>query len=107
MNVVLGYSSDLLPFVGEHPSRPGVFLLAGFTGHGMPRIPVCAEALSSLVASRLPSSSISPASAERAFREALPSPYILTQERLDSQVNLILGLMGAEGPQPGKRESKL
>jgi hypothetical protein len=31
---VLGYSSDLLPFVGEMPDREGIFLSAGFTGHG-------------------------------------------------------------------------
>lgn len=29
---VLGYSADLLPYVGEHPEKPGIFVLAGFTG---------------------------------------------------------------------------
>lgn len=32
--VVLGYSNDMLPYIGEHPERPGVFICAGFTGHG-------------------------------------------------------------------------
>lgn len=31
---VLGYSNDLLPYVGEMPDRPGLFVSAGFTGHG-------------------------------------------------------------------------
>lgn len=34
--LVLGYSSDLLPYVGEVPNKPGVFICAGFTGHGEP-----------------------------------------------------------------------
>lgn len=29
---VLGYSADLLPYVGEHPGKPGIFILAGYTG---------------------------------------------------------------------------
>lgn len=33
--VVLGYANDLLPYVGEHPEKSGVFIAAGFTGHGM------------------------------------------------------------------------
>lgn len=33
---VLGYSNDFKPYVGEHPIRKGVFLCAGFTGHGKP-----------------------------------------------------------------------
>lgn len=35
--VVLGYANDLLPYVGEHPEKPGVFIAAGFTGHGQSR----------------------------------------------------------------------
>lgn len=31
---VLGYSADFKPFVGAHPDKEGVFVCAGFTGHG-------------------------------------------------------------------------
>jgi glycine/D-amino acid oxidase-like deaminating enzyme len=31
---VLGYSTDFKPFCGEHPDKKGVFVCAGFTGHG-------------------------------------------------------------------------
>lgn len=31
---VLGYSADFKPFVGAHPEKEGVFVCAGFTGHG-------------------------------------------------------------------------
>ena len=36
---VMGYSSDLVPHLGEVPGRDGgVFVCAGFSGHGMPQI---------------------------------------------------------------------
>lgn len=34
ISLVLGYSSDLLPYIGQIPDRTGVFICAGFTGHG-------------------------------------------------------------------------
>ncbi|OCF32132.1 FAD dependent oxidoreductase superfamily protein [Kwoniella heveanensis BCC8398] len=90
---ILGYSSDLLPYVGEVPDKPGVFMCAGFTGHGMPRIPGCTAALASLAASRLSDGFISP-EADQAFRAALPKPYWLTRQRFESKVNLIKEAMG-------------
>ncbi|KAG5786921.1 hypothetical protein H9Q69_014008 [Fusarium xylarioides] len=35
---IMGYSSDRLPRVGPIPGRPGMFIMGGFTGHGMPQI---------------------------------------------------------------------
>ncbi|KAK8846880.1 hypothetical protein IAR55_005970 [Kwoniella newhampshirensis] len=90
---VLGYSSDLLPYVGEVPDKPGVFICAGFTGHGMPRIPGCTAALSTLAVSRLVDGTISP-QAQTAFDSALPEPYHMTRERFESRVNLIKQAMG-------------
>ncbi|OWT36867.1 FAD dependent oxidoreductase superfamily [Cryptococcus neoformans Bt1] len=93
---ILGYSSDLLPYVGEVPNKPGVFICAGFTGHGMPRIPGCTAALSSLAISYLSNGSTTP-DANRAFRRALPQPYWLTKERFESKINLIKAAMGQGG----------
>jgi gamma-glutamylputrescine oxidase len=31
---VVGYSSDLLPYVGEVPGRPGLYATGGYSGHG-------------------------------------------------------------------------
>jgi glycine/D-amino acid oxidase-like deaminating enzyme len=36
---VLGYSTDFKPFVGPHPEKEGVFVCAGFTGHGEWNVP--------------------------------------------------------------------
>lgn len=33
---VMGFSSDSVPWVGEHPDRPsGLYVMAGFHGRGM------------------------------------------------------------------------
>ncbi|KAK4689720.1 hypothetical protein P7C73_g393, partial [Tremellales sp. Uapishka_1] len=90
---ILGYSSDLLPYVGEVPDRPGVFICAGFTGHGMPRIPGCTAAISTLVVSRLAAGQVTP-EAQKSFEAILPKPYWITRERLQSKVNLIKVAMG-------------
>jgi hypothetical protein len=34
----MGYSSDHIPRVGPIPCRPGMFIMGGFTGHGMPQV---------------------------------------------------------------------
>jgi hypothetical protein len=34
--LVMGYSTDKYPWVGQNPTRPGgLFVMAGFHGHGM------------------------------------------------------------------------
>jgi glycine/D-amino acid oxidase-like deaminating enzyme len=45
----MGYSSDSAPHVGEVPSRPGQYISAGFTGHGMPVIFLTTKGLAEMV----------------------------------------------------------
>jgi glycine/D-amino acid oxidase-like deaminating enzyme len=87
---VMGYSSDLVPWVGEVPGKPGIFVNAGFTGHGMPRILGCAEALAALVREDVQS-----------LRETrLPAPYWVTDERLKAESSITREYMA------GSRESQ-
>lgn len=46
---VMGYSSDRLPRVGPIPNRPGMFIMGGFTGHGMPQVFLCAQGVTDMV----------------------------------------------------------
>ncbi|TYJ55842.1 hypothetical protein B9479_003494 [Cryptococcus floricola] len=101
---VLGYSSDLLPYVGQVPDMPGVFICAGFTGHGMPRIPGCTSAISSLAFSYLNNSNTLNPEAVREFEGKLPNPYWMTRERFESRENLILGAMGQGGGKEKKEK---
>ncbi|QKD56842.2 FAD dependent oxidoreductase [Fusarium oxysporum Fo47] len=46
---IMGYSSDRIPRVGPIPGRPGMFIMGGFTGHGMPQVFLCAKGLADMV----------------------------------------------------------
>ncbi|KAF2157039.1 DAO-domain-containing protein [Myriangium duriaei CBS 260.36] len=46
---VMGYSSDFVPHVGEIPDSPGQYIIAGFSGHGMPQILKASQGLSNLI----------------------------------------------------------
>lgn len=48
-NLVLGYSSDFMPHIGEVPEKPGQFVIAGFTGYGMPKILLSSKGLAAMV----------------------------------------------------------
>lgn len=45
----MGYSSDFMPHLGEVPDKPGQFIIAGFSGHGMPEILLSSKAVAGLV----------------------------------------------------------
>lgn len=53
MWAVMGYSSDGLPHVGRVPGYDNQYILAGFTGHGMPQIFLAAEGIAKMVVNGL------------------------------------------------------
>ncbi|KAH9213629.1 FAD dependent oxidoreductase [Leptodontidium sp. 2 PMI_412] len=76
---IMGYSTDSLPHIGDVPGKPNQFILAGFTGHGMPQIFLSARGIASMVVE------------EKKFEETgVPRIYKTTQARLDSKRNKIL-----------------
>ncbi|CAF4570616.1 unnamed protein product, partial [Rotaria sp. Silwood2] len=79
-----GYSSDLLPFVGELPDQSNGYVIAGFHGHGMPRILLCARALADVILGRT-----------KNIEELIPEPYVITKSRLETKENCILKHMSA------------
>ncbi|KAL4971979.1 FAD dependent oxidoreductase-domain-containing protein [Aspergillus desertorum] len=46
---IMGYSSDNLPHVGRVPGTENQWILAGFTGHGMPQVFLAAEGVARMV----------------------------------------------------------
>lgn len=76
---VMGYSSDLMPWVGEMPVKPGLFVTAGFTGHGMPRVLGCSQAIAALERGDV-------ASLEGTD---IPQPYWITEDRLEEQKSVV------------------
>jgi glycine/D-amino acid oxidase-like deaminating enzyme len=83
----MGYSSDRLPRVGAIPDRPGVFIMAGFTGHGMPQIFLTAKGLAEIVQQGVTFD-----------RSGIPRLFKETKERLDSKKNAVLDLWHSTHP---------
>ncbi|KAM5350019.1 hypothetical protein ACJ41O_006524 [Fusarium nematophilum] len=46
---IMGFTPDTFPFIGHVPSKKGQFIAAGFQGHGMARIFLCAMGLAQLL----------------------------------------------------------
>ena len=70
-----------MPYVGEVPGdKPGQFVMAGFSGHGMPNILLTAKGIASILRKGT------------AFENTgVPSLYRVTEERLASTKNEIVG----------------
>jgi len=77
-DIVLGYSSDFMPHVGEVPGKSGQFIIAGFTGYGMPKILLSAKNLAAMVSDGI------------SFEQAgLPWAFKTTKERIESEHNVM------------------
>ncbi|KAI1391455.1 FAD dependent oxidoreductase [Hypoxylon trugodes] len=51
---IMAYSADDSPHIGRVPSKPGLYICAGFNGHGMPNVLLCAKGLAEMIRSGLP-----------------------------------------------------
>ncbi|KAL4946492.1 hypothetical protein BDV06DRAFT_233088 [Aspergillus oleicola] len=77
---IMGYSSDNLPHVGPVPGQgqdqEGLWVIAGFTGHGMPQVYLSADGLARMIVGGV------------GFKESgLPILFETTEERLASKAN--------------------
>lgn len=75
----MGYSSDNLPHVGPVPKKPGQFIVAGFSGHGMPQAFLSARGVASMIVE-----------GKQFQQTGLPRLYQTSQERLNSKRNIVL-----------------
>lgn len=77
--LVMGYTTDYLPHVGAVPGKSNQFIIAGFSGHGMPQVFLSGGAIASMIVE------------EKEFRETgVPRIYQTSQARLSSRRNKIL-----------------
>ncbi|KAI0104849.1 FAD dependent oxidoreductase [Nemania sp. FL0031] len=68
---IMGYTPDDLPHVGPVPGREGLYVCAGFIGHGMPNVLLCAKAVAKLVKDNYPLA-----------KSGVPGCYETSSERL-------------------------
>ncbi|PNS18039.1 hypothetical protein CAC42_3998 [Sphaceloma murrayae] len=80
---IMGFSRDEVPLVGPVPGKKGLFMCAGFTGHGMPNTWLCGKTAAS-IANQIRRGVVSEDAVDAAAREmGLPRSYILTERRLE------------------------
>jgi glycine/D-amino acid oxidase-like deaminating enzyme len=79
----MGYSADSLPHIGQVPGKPGQFIIAGFTGHGMPQAWLSGKGIAAMVAEGIPFA-----------KSGIPRIFETTQARLEKNRNDILEMMG-------------
>ncbi|KAK5236388.1 hypothetical protein LTR47_002339 [Exophiala xenobiotica] len=104
---IMGYSADLMPWVGEVPNRKGVFVSAGFTGHGMPRILGCAEAVAGLVRDRMRGHGQGKDGMQGMQGTKVPRPYWVTKERLEEERDISREYMAGGRAKEGTNTTKL
>ncbi|KAK1460213.1 FAD dependent oxidoreductase superfamily protein [Colletotrichum melonis] len=46
---IMGYSSDFIPHLGGVPGKPGQYIIAGFSGHGMPEILLSSKGVAAMI----------------------------------------------------------
>ncbi|KAG7862140.1 hypothetical protein KL919_001270 [Ogataea angusta] len=85
----MGFTEDGFPFVGDLTAygRPNMFISAGFSGHGMPRIFSCSKYLSELIEGKEPATSI-------------PAPFMLSIERMSMETPYLDSLSEKCGTAP-------
>ncbi|KAF9881470.1 FAD dependent oxidoreductase [Colletotrichum karsti] len=89
---IMGYSTDSTPHVGFVPGRQNQFILAGFSGHGMPNIFLSAKGVASMMMENATFKST-----------GIPRIYEATQARLDSKTNTVIDGWKASQKKQGPR----
>jgi glycine/D-amino acid oxidase-like deaminating enzyme len=76
---IMGYSRDNSPWVGAIPGMQGLWICAGYTGHGMPNATLCAKAVVEMMES---GDELENVKEEMIKGGRLPQSYLITEERL-------------------------
>lgn len=91
---IMGYSADVVPFVGAVPGTgKGVYVVGGFTGHGMPAILGCAKAVAEEIQMEIKGLKGGEDGLWKGLG-TLPAPFHITEERMQSTANLVLDEWG-------------
>ncbi|PSK42419.1 hypothetical protein B9Z65_4333 [Elsinoe australis] len=79
---IMGFSRDEVPLVGPVPGKEGLFMCAGFTGHGMPNTWLCGKTAALMVGQIRNGASTKDAVDTAAEETKLPKAYQLSEARL-------------------------
>lgn len=80
---IMGFSRDEVPWVGPVPGKEGVFVAAGFTGHGMPNTWLSGKAVASMVGASLDGEGVDAALEAARKSTGLPRAYQVSGRRIE------------------------
>ncbi|KAH9833162.1 FAD dependent oxidoreductase [Rhodofomes roseus] len=80
---IMGYSRDNMPWIGEVPDTKGVWLAAGFTGHGMPNGTLCGKAVVSMMLDEEEKVGALKTYTNVVEKTGLPTGYFITEARIE------------------------
>lgn len=80
---VMGFSRDEVPWVGPVPGREGVFVAAGYTGHGMPNTWLSGKAVAEMVGGSLAGGDLEAVVEAAQEKTGLPKAYQVSVERIE------------------------
>lgn len=79
---IMGYSRDNAPWIGGVPGMEGVWLCAGYTGHGMPNATLCAKAAVEMLLASEKGEDLAQVQKDMVTGGRIPSAYLISAERL-------------------------
>jgi hypothetical protein len=79
---VMGFSRDEVPWVGPVPGKEGVFVAAGYTGHGMPNTWLSGKAVAEMVGGSLAGGELEAVVEAAREKTGLPKAYQVSVERI-------------------------
>ncbi|KAF1970690.1 FAD dependent oxidoreductase [Bimuria novae-zelandiae CBS 107.79] len=79
---IMGFSRDDHPWVGQLPGIKGLWLSAGYTGHGMPNATLCGKAVVDMLLGEAAGTPLSTLQQSMVEKGDIPKAYLLTEERL-------------------------
>ena len=79
---IMGFSRDSAPWVGQMPDQCGLWMCAGYTGHGMPNAMLCAKGVVDMLLESQEGGDLAQLQEKMVKDGRIPRNYILTEERL-------------------------
>lgn len=85
---IMGFSRDCQPWVGQIPGSDGLWVCAGYTGHGMPNATLCAKGVVDMLLHAEEGHNVSALQKDMVEDGRIPPTYVLTEERMREALGL-------------------
>jgi hypothetical protein len=79
----MGYSRDGHPWVGSVPGQDGLWISAGYTGHGMPNTSLCGRHVAGLIGAAVNGEDWCEVERAAVQGGGLPQCYVVSRERME------------------------